>query len=420
MIKKAPSYRTGRSATPMSPDGESSAHHMVPIRIPAVLRLKDGQQDIPGLTHSIGLTRLRLFTGQVLGSGSPLSLQFRMGSGICYLNVAGQVISCLPSQEADAGKFLIEVQLSAVREFEQRMLQSAIEEVAHDPSARRESLLTIHGTRDTLAEEAMRLVEVAPLEPVNGATVHADEASDPPWVAELRRRIKPHWEAVLECRLIQEASKGTLSLERMRGWIVQMYPFIETFPKWIALTIARAPDMVTRGFMIDNIRVEKRHAAQWIQMAEGFGLTKSELETVSTFPEVDALTHWLWSVNTQGSLAEAVSATNYAVEGVTQGIAQLTVQGFPQYEGLPTVHLDKKAYAWMHNHARYDELHPIQALEVMKLYTTKDLEEKVIFASQRSLEYLLIALEACYTHFGAEEDLCERSVTKKTAKSRMG
>jgi pyrroloquinoline quinone (PQQ) biosynthesis protein C len=238
-------------------------------------------------------------------------------------------------------------------------------------------------------------------------------------VGELKRRTKPYWDAVLECRLIQEASKGTLSLARMRGWILQMYPFIETFPQWIALTIAKVPDQQSRGLMIDNLRVEKRHAAQWVHMAEGFGIEKSALQSVEPFSEVDALTHWLWSVNTQGSLAEAVGATNYAVEGVTQGIARLTLEGFPHYAEMPEIRLDRKAYAWMQNHARYDELHPIQALQVMKLYTTKELEEKVIFASRRSLEYLLMALDACYTRCGQHEDSSEATSPPIAARSRI-
>ncbi len=63
------------------------------------------------------------------------------------------------------------------------------------------------------------------------------------------------------------------------------------------------------------------------------------------------------------------------------------------------VNLDKRAYAWMINHARYDDVHPLQALEVMKLYTTPDLQEKVVFAARRSLEYLLMALDACYLKY---------------------
>ncbi len=84
---------------------------------------------------------------------------------------------------------------------------------------------------------------------------------------------------------------GTLSLPRMQGWLAQLYPFIETFPKWIALTIARAAEHRTRAFMIDNIRIEKRHATQWVHMAQGFGITEAEIFSVQTLPEVDALTH---------------------------------------------------------------------------------------------------------------------------------
>ena len=54
-------------------------------------------------------------------------------------------------------------------------------------------------------------------------------------------------------------------------------------------------------------------------------------------------------------------------------------------------------------HAKYDDVHPQQALEIMKLYaTTKDLQNKVTFVTQRSLEYMLLAFETCYTHFGIQ------------------
>jgi pyrroloquinoline quinone (PQQ) biosynthesis protein C len=191
----------------------------------------------------------------------------------------------------------------------------------------------------------------------------------------------------------------------MRAWIIQLYPFIESFPKWIALNLTKIHDPLSRTFMIDNLRVEKKHAAQWVYMAQGFGIPREELCSVQPLPEVEALTHWLWSVNTQGTLAEGVAATNYAIEGVTQDIAKLMLKGFPHYEGVEGVHLDKKVYWWAEAHARYDDLHPAQALEIMKLYaTTKELEQKVMFAARRSLEYLLMALETCYTHFQPQDD----------------
>jgi pyrroloquinoline quinone (PQQ) biosynthesis protein C len=156
-------------------------------------------------------------------------------------------------------------------------------------------------------------------------------------------------------------------------------------------------------FLIDNVRIEKRHAEQWIHMAEGFGIKRSDLFMVKPLAEVDALTHWLWSINTQGTLAEAVAATNYAIEGITKDIAIAALKGFPHYEGIDGIHLDRKAYWWMEAHAKYDDLHPQQALEIIKLYaTTKDLQDKVTFVTQRSLEYMLLALETCYRRFQSQ------------------
>jgi pyrroloquinoline quinone (PQQ) biosynthesis protein C len=225
-------------------------------------------------------------------------------------------------------------------------------------------------------------------------------SEDPAWILEFKESIQPYWQAVLNCRLVREAAEGTLSLSQMRGWLLQLYPFIECFPKWLALSIVRTQEPMSRAFLIDNLRVEKKHALQWIHMAEAFGVTEQELMEIKPLPGVEAVTHWLWSINTQGSLVEAVAATNYAVEGVTQGIAKSTLRGFPKYEGKGGIHLSRKAYAWMEAHARYDDLHPIYALEIIKRYSdTAEAREKVKFAARRSLEFLLMALETCYTTY---------------------
>jgi pyrroloquinoline quinone (PQQ) biosynthesis protein C len=200
--------------------------------------------------------------------------------------------------------------------------------------------------------------------------------------------------------LVQETSSGALSLEQVKGWSIQFYPFIELFPQFMATYLAKATDPMSRGFLIDNLRVEKRHADQWIDMAKGFGVPKEDLFTTPIIPEVEALTHWMWSITNRGSFVEAVAATNYAIEGVTQGIATIMVKGFMKYQGQDGVFLDKRAYMWMEAHSAYDDLHPYQALEIMKLHaTTSEIQQKVTHAAQRSLEYLFLALEACYAFY---------------------
>lgn len=224
--------------------------------------------------------------------------------------------------------------------------------------------------------------------------------SHPEWVSQFIEDVAPYQQEVWECHLVRETSLGILSLSQMRGWLTQLYPFIETFPQWIALNIAKAPDAYGREILIDNVRVEKWHAKQWIAMTEAFGVSREDLFTAKILPEVEALTHYMWSVNLRGSLAESMSAMTYAIEGTTQGIAREVLKGLPKYDGLEGIRLTKRACAWMVNHARYDETHPLEALEIIKRSTfNEDMQVRVREAAKRSMEYFLMALNACYIAF---------------------
>lgn len=250
--------------------------------------------------------------------------------------------------------------------------------------------------------------------PVNALTTTAlfktrQFAPRPQWLIEMLREIEPYQERIWNCPLVKETSKGVLSLQQMRGWLIQLYPFVETFPQWIALNIAKAPDAFSREILIDNVRVEKWHAKQWIEMAEAFGLTQTELTEASILPEVEALTHFMWSINLRGTLAESISAMTCAIEGTTQGIAQAILQGFQKYDGREGIYLTKGACAWMNNHARYDQIHLAEALEIITRVTqSEETKIKVGKAAKRSMEYLLMALDACYQKFalvGISEDV---------------
>src|SRR5712691_2327688 len=390
--KAASLPRQPQAAPPNQPEQES-------LKIPFEMPMRD--KELSGFTENLTPECLRFVSDASLRPGTAVTIQFTFGENVCYLNIAGRVVSCESSGEVATKKHVIEIRFAAIREWEHKILVSAIEALKQSSPMQEKSLVKIQVSPDTLALEAAQL-------PAHTAESHSTESPKegktrkgftphPAWIQDMNRHLEPYRNAILECKLVQGGSTGILPLKKMRAWIIQLYPFIETFPKWIALNITKTHDARSRGYMIDNVRVEKRHAEQWVYMAQGFGIDPHVLYTVQPLPEVEALTHWLWSINTRGSLAEAVGATNYSVEGVTQDIAKSTVKGFPHYDGLEGVHLEKKAYWWMEAHGRYDDLHPLQALEVMKTYAiTKELQEKVIFATQRSFEYFLMALEACY------------------------
>ena len=94
----------------------------------------------------------------------------------------------------------------------------------------------------------------------------------PVWVDTLHRFARPYWDALLNGEFAESATATRLTVDELRGWIVNMYPFIHTFPKFLAEALIKVEDDLSRSSLIDNIRVEKAHAEHWLWMAEGFGL----------------------------------------------------------------------------------------------------------------------------------------------------
>jgi pyrroloquinoline quinone (PQQ) biosynthesis protein C len=219
---------------------------------------------------------------------------------------------------------------------------------------------------------------------------------------ELSEFIDPYWKELLESEWADGVASGRLSLPEMRGWILQVYPFIHAFPKFLAEALIKVEDDYARSYFIDNIRVEKAHAEHWLWMGQGFGLDKQEMLDVAegtrtVLRDVQSLTDWLWYINTKGSLAEAVAATSFAIEGVTGDLSRKIVAGFESYRDRDGVDMGPKTYKWMREHAKYDDEHPKIALEVIKRYAVTDrMQARVMTAAKRSLQLLHLALHTSY------------------------
>jgi pyrroloquinoline quinone (PQQ) biosynthesis protein C len=184
----------------------------------------------------------------------------------------------------------------------------------------------------------------------------------------------------------------------MRGWFLQLYPFIHSFPKFLAEALIKAEDEYSRSFLINNIRVEKAHAEHWIWMGEGFGVPRHEMIAFAegdrpVLRDVQSLTDWLWYINAKGSLAEAVAATSFAVEGATGDLTRTLLEGFEAYGSREGVNMNPRTTKWLRNHAKYDDDHPRIALEIVARYAqTERARMKVMTAARRSLQLLNLAL----------------------------
>ena len=231
----------------------------------------------------------------------------------------------------------------------------------------------------------------------------------PQWVESLQGYIKPYWDELLQGQWCEGVANTRLTVEEMQGWILQLYPFIHAFPKFLAEALTKVEDDYSRSFLIDNIRVEKAHAEHWIWMGQGFGLSRQELldaadGTRPVLRDVQSLTDWMWYINTKGSLAEAVAATSFAIEGIAGDIARKVTAGFEAYRGQPGVEMGPKTYKWFREHAHYDDDHPKIALEIVKRYaTTERLQTKVMLAAKRSVQLLHNALTTGYEAYTPAE-----------------
>ena len=226
----------------------------------------------------------------------------------------------------------------------------------------------------------------------------------PKWVEDFLRSIASDYERVINHQVFKDIKRGAFTKKQFQGTLTSAYPLIESFPKYMALTLAKVPpgrsewSVKTRDWLITNMEQERLHARWWRQFAAGFGVPPEKFDSeIYPPPEMDAINNYLWRVCTYGSLAEAMSAANFAVEGVTGQWTKNVREGIENYRGVEDIDINERTLKWITAHAHYDDRHPEEALEIVKAYaTTVDEQMKVSRAAKRTLEYYAMALDACY------------------------
>jgi pyrroloquinoline quinone (PQQ) biosynthesis protein C len=216
--------------------------------------------------------------------------------------------------------------------------------------------------------------------------------ANPSWVADMDIALDPLRSAILDTPVVVHASENRLIDGKIQNFLVAFYPIIRDFPHWLGLLLQRSPGS-GRAFFEDNIRVERRHDAMWRAMGDGFGVPKDRFRVPEQFlPAVQAFHGFLTQQCTAGPFAQAVAATNYAVEGVAQKISEKALRGLGNNERI-----GPRGRWWLEEHAKYDDEHPIQALEIIKDCVARgDAARDVTKAARQSLELMERAMVACY------------------------
>jgi pyrroloquinoline quinone (PQQ) biosynthesis protein C len=222
------------------------------------------------------------------------------------------------------------------------------------------------------------------------------ETPHPAWVETMIANISPEWNGVLKAPLFAATTQESFPEGAWRASLPEFFCIIEAFPKYMGAYLARTTfgqrpgDILARDWLIGNIRTEALHAQWYVDWGAALGISYDEMVTRRPGPEVGALYEFLWSMAYRGSLAEAFGAINYAIEGVTGEWTRLVLPAFKQRCGD-----DKRALMWLVEHAEYDDAHPREALELIKLTAREDEHDQVEAAIRRSLELFRRAFDAC-------------------------
>lgn len=212
--------------------------------------------------------------------------------------------------------------------------------------------------------------------------------------------IKGEQDRIVGNEVFKAIKSGLLSLEQFGIGFIDFYPLVASFPKFLALTLAKVPitdctlNNEMRDWLINNIDVERLHARWWKDWAIGFGVQKEAFATEISPPvDIDALNNYLWRICTSGSLAECLGAVNFAIEGPTGLWSRSIKDSLAQYKGKGA-HVSPRTLRWVTAHASYDDKHPQEALRFIELFAvTAEEQKKVQRAVKRSLEYYILALD---------------------------
>ena len=181
--------------------------------------------------------------------------------------------------------------------------------------------------------------------------------------AETRQRVASH-------ELFHRMRDNHLEPHQAYTFLVGVWPVIEQFPQYMSQNLLKVQYSRTRGhdaarrYLIRNIRVEQNHADHWLEWALASGVSRDQLLYGDVPLETHALSHWCWHTCERDSLAAAMAATNYAIEGVTGDWSALVCSS-DAYENGFEPELRVKAMKWLKLHAKYDDTHPWEALEII-------------------------------------------------------
>ncbi|MCW5892301.1 MAG: iron-containing redox enzyme family protein [bacterium] len=168
----------------------------------------------------------------------------------------------------------------------------------------------------------------------------------------------------------QRMREGTIDAAQHRRMLVGFWPLIERFPQYLAQAILKTThgrdvgQNAARSWLARNLRVEQQHAEWYLDWCDAAGFSRDDVWDGDRPVAMTAVADWCWQICSAGDLAEAMVATNFAVEGAT-GEWTPGVASSPAYRQLLAPQKLEAGLRWLQAHADYDDTHPWDALDIV-------------------------------------------------------
>ena len=234
-----------------------------------------------------------------------------------------------------------------------------------------------------------------------------EASSYPQWAQELMRNCSDSKRRVVEHEIYARMRDNTLSPKTLRLYLIGGWPVVEQFSLYMGRNLGKTRygrhpgEDMARRWLIRNIRIELNHADYWVHWAHAHGVSLEEMTAQDLPAEFQALNDWCWHTCTTDSLAVAMAATNYAIEGAVGEWAAGVCSSKVYEESFPAEDR-KRAMKWLKMHAQYDDEHPWEALEIIctlaGMNPSRALQTELRKAICKSYDYMYLFLQGCLQH----------------------
>lgn len=224
-----------------------------------------------------------------------------------------------------------------------------------------------------------------------------------PWIQDLIGESTERRLRVSRHEAWRKMADGSITPLEHRHVLVGFWPLIDRFPQFLALNLLKtchgrdAALDAARTWLAKNLRVEQKHAEWFLDWAEAFGTPRDEMLDGPRPVEMTAITDWCWHVCQHGDLAEAMAATNYAIEGATGEWTPPVAESAAYVSRVPEAERER-GMRWLRVHADYDDAHPWDALALIEGLVGRDpapaRARGVLDAACKSYELYRLAADA--------------------------